>query len=73
MMEQGQEPIIISITPEPSEEETAAIAAVVTAIAASAARRPVARSGDGDRWQRVGREEALRAPVWHVDAIEHVP
>jgi hypothetical protein len=71
-MEQGQEqePITISVTPEPTEEETAAIAAVVTAIVTAAVRRPTARSRDGDRWQLAAREEALRAPEWHVEAVQ---
>jgi hypothetical protein len=73
MMEHELPGIRFSVSPEPTEEEMAAIAAVVAAgvakIAASGATSVPVRSRDGDRWQRAAREEALRASSWHVDTV----
>lgn len=66
--DEGAPAIRLTITPEPTDEETAAIAAVVAALAASG-------SGDGprpetpiDRWALAGRHEALRGPLWPAGA-----
>lgn len=56
--------IRIAISPEPTDEEAAAVVAVVTALAASrqhdAGNKPVME----DRWQVAGRLEALRTTEW---------
>lgn len=70
MSERGpQEPgIRISITPEPTEEEAAAIVAVVTALASSLEAAPTEDGApEADRWALAGRYEALRGPLWPVD------
>lgn len=65
----GQEPRLrISITPKPTEEETAAIAAVVTALAASMGDVKAEEGAPNvDRWAMAGRYEALRGPLWPAD------
>jgi hypothetical protein len=65
--------IRISVTPEPIDEELAAVVAVVTALAASAppVDRPRNRSGEGERWQLLGRHEAMRGPFWPPDIAEN--
>ena len=59
----------ISITPEPTDEEIAAVAAVVTALAASSSvNSATERTPQRDRWALAGRREALRGPFWRDDA-----
>lgn len=68
--------IRIAITPEPTDEEAAAIAGVVAVIASAApgeghgGKRP-----DVDPWAMAGRQEALRGPLWPVewDGFGRVP
>lgn len=69
MTERGEEAgIRIRIAPEPTDEEAAAIAGVVAAIASAApgeARGTEAPAAD--RWALAGRQEALRGPLWPVE------
>jgi hypothetical protein len=56
--------IRISVTPEPTDEEAAAIAATVTVLLSSqeAEQAPITRAEDP--WRKAGRQDALRAGTW---------
>lgn len=57
--------IRVTITPEPTDEEIAAVAAVVTALAASAGQEDTPEPVQPqERWSMAGRREALRGPLW---------
>lgn len=60
--------IRIAITPEPTDEEAAAIAGVVAAIANAAPGEDGGVEAPAvDRWAMAGRQEALRGPLWPVE------
>ncbi len=61
--------IRIRVTPEPTEEEMAAIAGIVTALAASSRRDPSPPERHETRWCRMGWLEALRGATWPPDPI----
>lgn len=65
--ERGVPQIRINISPEPTDEEAAAIAAVVAALSARAGdSEPESRQQTG-RWALAGRHEGMRRPLWPVD------
>jgi hypothetical protein len=64
-----QPDIRISISPEPSDDEVAAVAAMITAMAASAGddegeSNPAPQV---ERWALAGRHEAMRGALWPND------
>ncbi len=68
--------IHIAISPEPSDEEVAAIAGVVAALL-TVTPDEEASAPTVDRWALAGRHEALRGPLWPVEwdgfGREHEP
>lgn len=54
---------VFRITPEPTEEELAAIAAAVVALSRSRAARVSNEAPPEDRWRMAARREALRSPL----------
>lgn len=56
--------IRIRVTPEPTEEEMAAIAGIVTALAASSRQEQSSPERHETHWRRMGRLEALREATW---------
>jgi hypothetical protein len=66
--DEQQPDIRISISPEPTDHEIAAVTAVVTALAASAgdAEGDEVRSHE-ERWALAGRREALRGALWPTE------
>jgi hypothetical protein len=61
--------IRIRITPEPTDEEMAAIVGVVTAVAASSRSEPSSAERLETRWRRMGRLESLREATWPPEMI----
>lgn len=68
----GQTGIRIAISPEPTDEEAAAVVAVVTALAAS--RRQDAGSAEPieDLWQVAGRLESMRDLNWPPHPLDGI-
>ena len=64
--------IRLAITPEATDEEVAAIAAVVTALIASAGDGEAVREPVPDRWALAGRQEALRGPLRQTGNMPNV-
>lgn len=64
--------IRVAIMPEPTDEEIAAVAAVVTALAASSGTGEREPEPAPDRWSRAGRQEALRGPLWPAGGAGNV-
>jgi len=61
--------IRITVTPEPTDEELAAIAGVMTALAASSRQEPQRIDRHDDRWRKAGRHEALREATWPPENV----
>jgi len=54
----------ISISPEPTDEEAAAIAAAVTILVSARAGSQAPAHMSEERWKAVGRREAMRTSTW---------
>jgi len=61
--------IRISVSPEPTDEELAAIAGVVTALAASSRQELQRTDRHDNRWRTAGRHEALREVTWPPENV----
>lgn len=56
--------IRISVDPEPTDEEMAAIVAVVTAVISGDPGHEETSNLAENPWRRMGREESMRSPIW---------